>query len=229
MLLPGLRQIPLQAAGDDVIRDSRAGCVVVVAGPDGSGKTTLSDALERGLGGRDPVLRFHHRFGLLPAAGGPLTDVTQPHRAAPYPVALSWLKSLYLFADYLLGWALRVRPCIRHGGWVILERGWWDLLVDQRRYRLQRSAMLLGLLGRLLPQPDLVVVLHAPSSVLLARKAELPREEIERQLRLWRRVLPKRVRRAFLDCSEPLDDVALRECIDTRSRKRRVALNSGRR
>src|SRR5438477_353703 len=43
-----------------------AGGVLVVAGPDGSGKSTLVDAVCRDALGGYPVLRLHHRPGFLP-------------------------------------------------------------------------------------------------------------------------------------------------------------------
>ncbi|MGH3609356.1 MAG: hypothetical protein ACRDRD_14875, partial [Pseudonocardiaceae bacterium] len=102
---------------------------------------------------------------------------------------------------------VRVRPFVRRGGWVILERGWWDVAIDQRRYRLRSSGWLLRALGHLLPRPDLVIVLRAPAQVLYSRKPELSTAEFERQLNDWTTVLPVRVRRAFIDAGRAPADV----------------------
>jgi hypothetical protein len=30
---------------------------------------------------------------------------------------------LYVFVDFVLGWIVHVRPVVRAGGWVVMERG----------------------------------------------------------------------------------------------------------
>ena len=186
------------------------GGAVTVAGPDGTGKSTVCEALIRGVLHDRAVLRVHHRFGVLPARGGDHAAVTEPHRDAPYPAPLAALKALVLFVDFWLGWLLRARPFIRRGGWVLLERGWWDLVVDPRRYRLPPGGRLVRALGRFLPQADVLLVLEGPAAVLWARKQELPAAELERQVQAWHDVVPAHVRPVYLDTSAPLDDVVRR-------------------
>jgi thymidylate kinase len=183
------------------------GGVLVVAGPDGAGKTTLCDALVQVTLAGQPVLRMHHRPGLLPVRTLDQGPVTEPHASAPYSAALSLAKTCYLFVDFHLGWAVRIRPWVRRGGWVLLERGWWDIAVDPLRYRLRPPAKLARLLGRLLPRTDLTLILEAPEGVLLDRKRELPSEELSRQARAWRQLPPRAVRRVYLDASLPAEEV----------------------
>ena len=102
------------------LRPGGAGRVLTVAGPDGTGKSTLCDALIGGVLHDREVLRVHHRFGVLPARGGEHAAVTEPHREEPDPAPLAALKALALFADFWLGWLLRARPFVRRGGWVLL-------------------------------------------------------------------------------------------------------------
>ena len=184
--------------------------MLTVAGPDGTGKSTLCDALIDGVLHDREVLRVHHRFGVLPARGGDRTAVTEPHREEPYPAPVAALKAVALFADFWLGWLLRARPFVRRGGWVLLERGWWDLAVDPRRYRLRPGGRLVRALGRLLPQADVLLVLEGAPALLRARKQELPEAELERQVRAWHEVVPSRVRRVHLDTSVSLDEVVRR-------------------
>jgi thymidylate kinase len=185
------------------------GKVLSVVGPDGTGKTSLCDALVDELLSGRRVLRVHHRFGLLPGRARHDGPVREPHRKPPYGRLLSEAKVLWLFVDFVLGWTRRARPFVRGGGWVVLERGWWDLVVDPRRYRLHPRTRAAAWLGGLLPQPDLLFVLEGPADVLLARKPELPADELRRQMAAWHDIVPSRVTGIFLDTSRAFDDVLL--------------------
>ena len=184
------------------------GTFVVVAGPDGSGKSSLAAA----LAARAPQaghLWLHHRPRLLysrtPTSGPPVTD---PYGRAPYSRLLSALKVCYYFADYVLGWWLRARPLLRAGGAVVLERGWDDLRVDPLRYRLAGVDRLVALLGRLLPRPTLTVVLDADESVLLARTDDqLDLADLRGQRAAFRRAYAGRHTSVVLDASQPPADL----------------------
>jgi thymidylate kinase len=187
----------------------RAGGVVMIAGPDGTGKTTLSMALEKGIFANVPVRRVHHTHGLgvLPHRTFAPGSSTEPHRHPVYPAWLSLIKWFYLLVDFQVGWTLRIRPFVRRGGWVLMQRSWWDSQVDPRRYRLPPAPGLVKFLGRLLPRPDLSLVLEAPPTVIRDRKTELPLDELERQMRAWRELLPGDQRTYYLDASLPADEV----------------------
>jgi hypothetical protein len=184
------------------------GLVVLVAGPDGTGKSTLADALPgrcRGMFRR--TVRQHWRPGLLPRPGMFLgrrqPDPASPHARPPHGRAASLALLGYFWFDFLLGAWLRLWPARLRTGLAVVERGWWDVAVDPRRYRLQAPERLTLLLGRLLPRPDLVLVLRAPPEAVLARKAELPGTELVRQTGAWERVLPPGTRRVQLDATRP--------------------------
>jgi thymidylate kinase len=178
----------------------------VVAGPDGAGKSTFCDELIAGLPGSPKVLRIHHRPGVLPVRGG-ASGSTDPRASDPYPGPLSLLKTMFLFVDYRLGWAARIRPAVKRGEWVLIERGWWDLVVDPERYRLHGGGLARAL-GRLLPKPDITVVLEAPGKVMNERKNELPEVELDRQAKAWRTGLPSDARRTYVDATRPPQEMA---------------------
>jgi thymidylate kinase len=182
------------------------GAVLSIVGPDGSGKTTLIDALLQGVLAGRPIMRIR-KVGTLPRRTMPGITVTEPHKDPPYPFGLSYLKTAYVFCDYFLGWWLRIRPFVKAGGWVIVERGWWDIAVDPRRYRMSTPSRLLWALGRLQPLPDLLLILEAPAEVVYARKKELTMEELDRQMRAWRKHLPAKQKHLFIDATRPVDEV----------------------
>lgn len=189
--------------------------VIVIAGPDGVGKSSVAEALKRELL-PSPVLHLHHRPGVLPRSAAAKQATTEPHASTPYSVAKSAAKIVFLWADYLLGWAFRLAPFRSRGGFVILERGWMDLSIDPRRYRL-RELQLSTQLGRLLPRPDLTVILLAEPEVLLARVRELPIEEIVRQSSEWRAYSRLDDRTIVLDASRSISE-AVGTIVQTLSR-----------
>jgi thymidylate kinase len=165
------------------------GRVVVIAGPDGTGKSTLAQGLVARISAEGrPVRHFHHRLRALPGSRASTTPTSEPHAHRTYGSGLSAIKVAYLFADELLGWATKVRPFRRAGGWIVVERGWWDLAVDPRRYRLRSTDRLVRLLGRLLPRPDVVLILEVSDAEARRRKAELEIAELGRQREAWRAV-----------------------------------------
>ncbi len=96
------RMEPSNLAADN--ERSRRGGVLLLAGPDGVGKTTLSRALEETVLVDRPLLHVHHRrgVGVLPARK-PQGPTSEPHRHPPYGRLVSAGKLLYLYLDFLLG------------------------------------------------------------------------------------------------------------------------------
>jgi hypothetical protein len=189
------------------------GLTVVVAGPDGTGKSTLAAALPAACSGAFRASRrFHLNPSVLPPPGRLLrrapADTTAPHARAPSSPAGSLARLVYLWADAVLAWGPKVALPRRRSTLVVIERGWRDLEVDPARYRLGTSRRLTRAFGALLPRPDLVLVLTAPADAVTARKAELPAAELERQVGEWRRIAAGDPGRYVeLDASKPPEQV----------------------
>lgn len=189
------------------------GFYVLLVGPDGAGKSTLAGKLPGALEGlfRRNV-HLHWRPGLLPRPGALLgreiSDATEPHALRPHGRAASLALAMYHWADFALGGWVRVQSSRVRSGLIIVERGWWDIAVDPRRYRLRVSPAVIRVLGTVLPKPDLVVVLEGKPEALHARKSELPVGELARQMQGWRSAVPNRVRTMRVDVSEGSDAVA---------------------
>jgi thymidylate kinase len=191
--------------------DGTRGGVLMIVGPDGTGKTTLSNALAEHLRKQGPVRVLANRkgvesFALLPRRA-PRGPTTMPHRDPPHPPLLSFAKVLYWLVDVHLAWLVKIRPSLTRGEWVIVERGWWDMAVDPLRYRLRVSPRLGRFLARLMPRPTLLVALEASPEGITARKAQLPIPELSRQMRAWHELVPPGQRRLYLDTSAPVEDL----------------------
>lgn len=182
------------------------GLQVVFLGADGSGKSTIIDRVEKSLA---PAFRRTAQYRLRPGRpkGGASTPVTEPHAAPPRGRISSLAKLASWWADFTLGYALRVYPLVARSTLVLFDRYFQDLLVDPVRYRYSVPRTLALLVGRLIPRPHLFIVLDAPPEVLHARKQEVPFEEVARQREAYvdlARGLPEG---HLVDASRPLEEV----------------------
>ena len=81
---------------------------------------------------------------------------------------------------------------------VQFDRYFHDVLVDSLRYRYGGPAWYAAFLCRLLPEPDLVILLDADADLIFARKSELSRAEIQRQRAAYRQLRFKRARVVYV-------------------------------
>lgn len=157
------------------------GKIVVCLGPDGAGKSTVLDLVQAQLDTRG--VEFAYRYfapGFLkryrPKGDGSMT--TKPHEGRQYGSALIFAKlSLMLFEFHMGLPRLRQRHRL-----VLFDRYIHDILVDPRRYRMERLRGWMRWMLKAAPKPDLLVVISAPADVIQARKREVPPEETARQV-----------------------------------------------
>ena len=186
----------------------RPGLCVAVLGADGSGKTTVIGRLREHLARTQPSapLYLHFRPRLGSRVDGAL-PVTQPHGEPPRGPLLSTAKLLYYLFDFAAGWACKVGPARRQGRVIIFDRYFSDLLIDPRRYRQGRALVSARAVAALIPEPDLIIVLDAPASVLQARKQEVSFQESERVREGYLALARSAVRAQVVDASRPADQV----------------------
>jgi hypothetical protein len=189
------------------------GLSVLIVGPDGSGKSTLAAALPHATWTMfRRSAHVHWRPGLLPRPGALVgrsaPDASEPHGRPPHGRVRSAILLTYYWADIVLGEALALRLTRVGTGLVVTERGWWDIVVDPRRYRLAAPERLHRALSHLVPRPDLTLVLRGDPTVLVARKPELGVEEVARQLDRWPAVLPPTLDRVECDATLAPDELA---------------------
>jgi thymidylate kinase len=183
------------------------GCVAIM-GPDGAGKSLVIGAVRDQLSSAfRKVQYFHLRPRLLPGGGAANVAVTNPHGRPPRGRLASIAKVFFLLADYCLGYLLRLAPSMMRSDMIIFDRYFYDLLVDSKRVRYGGPLWLLRLATRLVPQPDIVILLDAPADVLWARKQEVPFEEVVRQREGYLQVASELPSAIVVDAAQSPSDV----------------------
>ena len=184
------------------------GICLTVMGSDGAGKSTLLDNLRKLL---EPCFRYQLTFHFRPAVFEKKKTgvVTDPHGQLPRGALLSWLKVGYYFLDYWIGWMALVIPARVRSTLVIFDRGFDDLLVDEKRYRLRGTRLIVAMLRHLLPKPDRIFLLTAPAEILHQRKPELPIEELARQQAALQELARSGNHYVLVSAAEPPERVAL--------------------
>lgn len=195
------------------------GKMIAVMGTDGAGKTTLLNEIL-------PVLRtmnhnstvVHHlKPDLLPPLGR-LRGVNHesgyvcmaPHASKPSSFVGSIFRVLYLVADYLLGYWLRVRIKLAKTpiAYWIFDRYAYDLLIDPRRFRVKLPAWVTKMLLFLVPCPDLVLCLGGDAEKVYARKPETSVFEVARQVSALKAFCDSNKRAVWIDTTASLEECA---------------------
>lgn len=165
------------------------GQLVVLVGPDGSGKTTLSELVCRRfeatripvssvyLGAQKPLLptrlwsqKIRKAFRKGPAVK-PVKDVDRRQR----------LRGLaHIMADKWLRYIVQIRPRLVRGEVVVLDRYFYDLRTFP--HPLVRQRWFDTLVMSLIPEPTVIFCLRADPAVVAARKNELTTAETARQI-----------------------------------------------
>jgi thymidylate kinase len=191
------------------------GAFVVIVGPDGVGKTTISRALVSAHGGPAAYFPF------VPPIFEPLS-ASAPTNAAPHlgkgtaqgSRVVGCLRLVRNALRFWIAYLLRVRPATSAGALVIGDRGMYGYLVQPRALKFYGPSAFARLVLRALPQPRLIVNLAAPPTVVRTRKQELTLEEIERELREWQRLPVGRV--VTFDATATPADIAQRIMMELR-------------
>ncbi len=159
------------------------GLSLVLLGPDGVGKSTLVNGMMSSLA---PIFCGEHVSHWRPGVVVPIRDgdksAENPHDDPPRSAFVSTLYLLGFCLDFWVGHAVRIRPQLTRSEFVIFDRYYYDLLVDQVRYRYSGPKWLLGVLLRFIPgREQVVLILDAPENVILSRKRQLTLAELQRQ------------------------------------------------
>ena len=181
---------------------------IAFIGPDGCGKSLVISVIRQHFARAfREVQCFHLRPQLLRRKANAKGVVTDPHGQPARGLLASIAKVFYFVADYSLGYLFLIAPALRLTRLIIFDRYIYDLLVDSKRARYGGPAWLLRLAARVVPRPDLVVLLDAPAEVLWSRKQEVPFDEVVRQRTAYLQLAGTLPSTTVVNAAQPLPDV----------------------
>jgi len=184
------------------------GSFIAVLGPDGSGKSTIAEMLRdelcRIMVKDDPDVKIvHFRPSIFPNLKKLISkmmrinydenkdEFTIPHRAVPAGLLSSFLRLVYYWLDYIIGYWFHIRKKCIAGKIFIFDRYFYDFIVDPLRSRIKLPELIRSLFLKMTPKPDIVYFLNCDAKTILSRKRELPEEEIIRQLNVYKALAMK--------------------------------------
>ena len=192
----------------------KRGLCLVLIGPDGCGKTSVGSQLSDKLGDKyfeGNAQYYHWKPRLLNKMndrsdpfGTPCTD---PHGTPPRSKLFSFLYFIAHTLEIIPAWLLRISPALKHGELVIIDRYYYDFMVDPIRYRMDVREPLAWLGYSIIPKPDLVLCMDAPAEVLQSRKQEVSFKESDRQQKAYAALVQKLPYGHIVDASQPLEQV----------------------
>jgi len=195
---------------------SPSGTVVAILGADGAGKSTIIDSIKPFLdqATHNAVVVRHLRPNFLPplskfkggnkATFGPVTD---PHGSRPSGSLGSLIRISYATLNYVLGYWFETRFQIaKQPNVVIFDRYAYDMGIDPARFRISLPPSVTRAFVRLAPKPDLIFCLIGSPGVLVARKRELPLEEVARQVEALKAFTQKERRAIAINTENSVED-----------------------
>ena len=184
-------------------------------GPDGSGKSTISQMVIQSI--QDvfaDVQYFHGHFAILP----PLSSIHSGSKNKPKKQEArirnrkgkilgkipASLMMMYYSLDYILGF-FWIFICRRKFDFVIFDRYFYDYIIQPIPFTLQSP--LYRFLLALIPKPDIVIFLQSSAEIIYQRKPELSIPELTRQIDICNQVVQNLEMAYTVDNTQPKDIV----------------------
>ena len=195
----------------------RPGYVISVMGTDGSGKSTVIDAITPWLDEafHHGVIYRHLRPTVIPDLGvllgkrksEPGRVVTKPHAHKPSGLLGSLVKWGYYLIDYTFGYLRLVWPQVSFKTKLfIFDRYYYDYYIDQKRMGISLPKWLIRIGELFVPTPDLIICLGGNPQKIYERKPETSLEEVTRQVDALKSFCSKRKNVAWIDTTTSIEE-----------------------
>lgn len=170
---------------------SYKGFSIGFTGPDGSGKTTVINAIiEEFSKVYSAIELFHFRPTIAPNLGDAAhkvklksevdKDYSNPHRGVKTGKINSFIRLTYYSLDYILGYFIKIRPMLHKRNVVVFDRYFTDICADGRRSKIFLNPKFIYWFGKVfIPKLDYNILLTADTEVILTRKQELTAKGID--------------------------------------------------
>jgi thymidylate kinase len=165
----------------------RKGSFIVFLGVDGVGKSSITSSLKKICKEEEKELVIEHwRPNLFPSLRKnkeiytEVTDESKSIEVIGFKKKLtSFIRYIYYSMDFFVGYQFKVRKQLKKGNTFIIERYFFDNMINPHRYKFH-NPFLDKLLYKLIKKPDIVVLLTCDSNIAFERKKELSIEELKR-------------------------------------------------
>ena len=195
----------------------RPGYMISVMGTDGSGKSTVIDAITPWLDEafHHGVIYRHLRPTVIPDLGiilgkrksEPGRVVTNPHAHKPSGLFGSLVKWGYYLIDYTFGYLKLVWPQVSFKSKLfIFDRYYYDYYVDQKRMGVSLPKWLICLGELFVPTPDMIICLGGNPQKIYERKPETSLNEVTRQVDALKSFCSKRKNGVWIDTTTSIEE-----------------------
>ncbi len=180
---------------------SPPGLFVALTGPDGCGKSTMNNMMQQRCARLFSGVEAFHLFpkpGIFAFLDKRSIDRWEKRHASADEWELrkkkaslwkSSLRAAYLLFRFWAGYLGWIYPRLVKGRLVIGERWRYDLLTDPASKGIYLPYSARKLVYSLCPRPPLTIVLSGSAGEMARRKAEIPEDEISRQLKIMEKEL----------------------------------------
>ena len=170
------------------------GRIIVLYVPDGSGKSTISNAVSEIFNAmhlKTEALHFYdRRYDIIERAAGLLLKNKKDGLKQGYKKAsgksgsMNFVRKIIAVANSFLGYCVFIRPKLVKGKYVIYDRYYADLFSKNVKDGIPVSRAA-EKISRVLPRPHFIFMMQGDPEIIIQRKDELSREQIEFYLKYF--------------------------------------------
>jgi len=196
---------------------SPTGLHVVLLGPDGVGKTSVSYYLSRHLRAFFRRFDYYHlkpkwnsNNELRKGSSGKIFEFDFDYKPTKRDKVISYFRVLYHFIiSYILLYWLKIYPQKIKSSLILFDRYHYDYAIFPLSKKYFGSITFLWNFIKLLPQPDLTIYLSCAPEIIIRRKNELNIEEIRNQQKRVSEFSEDIKNFSTIDAEQSLDRVCL--------------------
>jgi len=207
------------------VRKRKDGALVVIIGPDGAGKSSVSKMLVERLSSTSrPAIYVWCRFGskllgfllrMNSKVAGFKEDFRESYRERSENKStlltntpLKWPYLVFVVFSYMMSLHGKVARPLKEGNMIVSDRYVFDTIVDlwvDFGRKKKHLDFLIPLMTNIAPPPKLVFLLDVPEEVSMSRKDDVPNIEYVAVRRMGYQLIAEMIGAVKLDGTEPVE------------------------